>query len=114
MTRLTSPILIASLALAYGHAAAADLPRAEDYEPIPGFKQGGQSEQADKVGKLTPKFPVKIETKNSEVKSMLEEYLPLITQQQDEELDKEQVGFAERSEERRVGKECRSRWSPYH
>ena len=23
-------------------------------------------------------------------------------------------GFAERSEERRVGKECRSRWSPYH
>ena len=93
MTRLTSPILIASLALAYGHSAAADLPRAEDYEPIPRFKQGGQSEQADKVGKLTPKFPVKIETKNSEVKSMLEEYLPLITQQQDEELDKEQVGF---------------------
>ena len=24
------------------------------------------------------------------------------------------VGAAERSEERRVGKECRSRWSPYH
>ena len=25
------------------------------------------------------------------------------------------LGFiAERSEERRVGKECRSRWSPYH
>ena len=23
-------------------------------------------------------------------------------------------GMAERSEERRVGKECRSRWSPYH
>ncbi len=23
-------------------------------------------------------------------------------------------GFFERSEERRVGKECRSRWSPYH
>src|SRR2546426_6794434 len=23
-------------------------------------------------------------------------------------------GFAPRSEERRVGKECRSRWSPYH
>ena len=22
--------------------------------------------------------------------------------------------FDERSEERRVGKECRSRWSPYH
>ena len=24
------------------------------------------------------------------------------------------VGIAKRSEERRVGKECRSRWSPYH
>ena len=23
-------------------------------------------------------------------------------------------GFGDRSEERRVGKECRSRWSPYH
>ena len=23
-------------------------------------------------------------------------------------------GFVDRSEERRVGKECRSRWSPYH
>ena len=23
-------------------------------------------------------------------------------------------GVSERSEERRVGKECRSRWSPYH
>ena len=29
---------------------------------------------------------------------------------QDEQLEKIQ----ERSEERRVGKECRSRWSPYH
>ena len=26
----------------------------------------------------------------------------------------EVVGRIERSEERRVGKECRSRWSPYH
>ena len=24
------------------------------------------------------------------------------------------VNLADRSEERRVGKECRSRWSPYH
>ena len=27
---------------------------------------------------------------------------------------KEITGFSSRSEERRVGKECRSRWSPYH
>ena len=25
-----------------------------------------------------------------------------------------QIGMSDRSEERRVGKECRSRWSPYH
>ena len=24
------------------------------------------------------------------------------------------IGHVDRSEERRVGKECRSRWSPYH
>ena len=28
--------------------------------------------------------------------------------------DKEQQVLEQRSEERRVGKECRSRWSPYH
>ena len=27
---------------------------------------------------------------------------------------RKQAGAADRSEERRVGKECRSRWSPYH
>ena len=26
----------------------------------------------------------------------------------------EQLHITQRSEERRVGKECRSRWSPYH
>ena len=26
----------------------------------------------------------------------------------------EDLGVSQRSEERRVGKECRSRWSPYH
>ena len=29
-------------------------------------------------------------------------------------VEKELSGGAARSEERRVGKECRSRWSPYH
>ena len=29
-------------------------------------------------------------------------------------LDHTRDDVAERSEERRVGKECRSRWSPYH
>src|SRR6266404_8309433 len=29
-------------------------------------------------------------------------------------LQSDDNGYAQRSEERRVGKECRSRWSPYH
>ena len=33
---------------------------------------------------------------------------------QDGNADGHRRGEAERSEERRVGKECRSRWSPYH
>ena len=32
----------------------------------------------------------------------------------DEESNKVRSIISERSEERRVGKECRSRWSPYH
>ena len=31
-----------------------------------------------------------------------------------QEIDKQQRDYYLRSEERRVGKECRSRWSPYH
>ena len=29
-------------------------------------------------------------------------------------IDMKENGMSKRSEERRVGKECRSRWSPYH
>ena len=32
----------------------------------------------------------------------------------DHEVVDETQGLSQRSEERRVGKECRSRWSPYH
>ena len=38
-----------------------------------------------------------------------EQMLPII-----EKLDNVGYHSLERSEERRVGKECRSRWSPYH
>src|SRR5260370_21009218 len=39
---------------------------------------------------------------------------PVETIKLDAELDATDVMEAPRSEERRVGKECRSRWSPYH
>ena len=38
---------------------------------------------------------------------------PEITHRVQEEIDTV-IGRGRRSEERRVGKECRSRWSPYH
>ena len=43
-------------------------------------------------------------------------YLPqhLMTEDGRTVFDETAQAFAHRSEERRVGKECRSRWSPYH
>ena len=39
---------------------------------------------------------------------------PFLTQQHFEYIKASINKFLTRSEERRVGKECRSRWSPYH
>src|SRR2546425_12156443 len=39
---------------------------------------------------------------------------PLLRQSRERELEAALAEQRERSEERRVGKECRSRWSPYH
>ena len=40
--------------------------------------------------------------------------IPLPQQRQEEAVGDEEQDVSPRSEERRVGKECRSRWSPYH
>ena len=49
---------------------------------------------------------------------MLNEYIKhrfdIITRRTAFDLDKAEKRARSRSEERRVGKECRSRWSPYH
>ena len=37
-----------------------------------------------------------------------------LTEYEQEMLDGKFGRYKQRSEERRVGKECRSRWSPYH
>ena len=41
-------------------------------------------------------------------------YLEKLINEKARELDADVEIFQSRSEERRVGKECRSRWSPYH
>ena len=47
-------------------------------------------------------------------KRFLERLGPVALLQLVDRLEAEQPATVERSEERRVGKECRSRWSPYH
>src|SRR5258706_13669841 len=42
------------------------------------------------------------------------ELIQLVAHPVEERLSLPQAGHVGRSEERRVGKECRSRWSPYH
>ena len=39
---------------------------------------------------------------------------PMSTKKMLQHLTNELADYSTRSEERRVGKECRSRWSPYH
>lgn len=71
------------------------VPKAEDY--VPSYTAVSQKTESSpentEMKKLEPKFPVEIQTNDEEVKTMLEEHLPLITQQQQEELDQEQMGF---------------------
>ncbi|MRN38018.1 outer membrane protein assembly factor [Neisseria sp. N95_16] len=95
MNKLTPPILFTTLSLACAQAFAADafVPQADDYEPVPESERTPPPGMSTETVKLDPKYPVKVETDNSEVKEMVETHLPLITQQQQEELDKEQVGF---------------------
>ena len=50
--------------------------------------------------------------KRNEIESFVEKWMDLETVIQSEVSQKEKNKY--RSEERRVGKECRSRWSPYH
>ena len=47
-------------------------------------------------------------------KAMPREMLPLVDQPVIGYIVTEAAASGVRSEERRVGKECRSRWSPYH
>ena len=47
-------------------------------------------------------------------KKEAQEWERMFQLQNSSDMDMSFEAFTERSEERRVGKECRSRWSPYH
>ncbi len=90
MKKHTTSLFLTTLSLACAQVFASE-PVPEDYVPIK--KEAKDSGKKDTNGKLPMKYPVEIRTDNDEVKAMLEEHLPLIVQQHEEELDREQIGF---------------------
>ncbi|OSI09309.1 autotransporter assembly complex protein TamA [Neisseria zoodegmatis] len=91
MKKHTVKLLLPALSLACTQAFAYT-PSPEDYVPIK--KEKKEPQQAESNGKKLPvKYPIHINVNDKEVKEMLEEHLPLISQQEEEELDKEQLGF---------------------
>lgn len=89
MIKLTTPLLLALSFFPSAHALAADHTENKAEGSILTKNKNTNTESV----KLKPKFPISIDTQDSEIKDMIEEHLPLITQQQEEILDKEQVGF---------------------
>ena len=89
MIKLTTPLLLALSFFPSAHALAADHTEDKAKGSILTKNKNTDTESV----KLKPKFPISIDTQDSEIKDMIEEHLPLITQQQEEVLDKEQVGF---------------------
>ena len=60
----------------------------------------------EKCREIGPDYP--------EVKKLIEDMFLTLEEAEGVGLAAPQIGKSIRSEERRVGKECRSRWSPYH
>ena len=89
MIKMTTPLLLALSFFPSAHALAADHTEDKAKGSILTKNKNTDTESV----KLKPKFPISIDTQDSEIKDMIEEHLPLITQQQEEVLDKEQVGF---------------------
>ena len=89
MIKLTTPLLLALSFFPSAYALAADHTENKAEGSILTKNKNTNTESV----KLKPKFPISIDTQDSEIKDMIEEHLPLITQQQEEVLDKEQVGF---------------------
>ena len=65
--------------------------------------------------------PLAFEPTRDEMMSILEKHIPFLNRMElvpiwkaDGRTVSEDLTASSRSEERRVGKECRSRWSPYH
>ncbi len=93
----STAFLLTALAFACQQARADDsAATVTDGEPKPtDYVRAARPKQteAEEGKKLTPKYPVTVNVGDEEAKTMLEEHLPLITEQQQEDLDVEQIGF---------------------
>src|SRR5258708_2302024 len=78
------------------------------FDPIGAFGIGDRHQADDAAVALLP-VPGK-QREGDAAAGDLVEIAPYVLDSQDAVLEQ----YAMRSEERRVGKECRSRWSPYH
>ena len=76
---------------------------------ITGTKRGEGSGFFISRGEIVTNAHVVDRAYSAKVHSSLNVYEQITVTKRDDEID-----LALRSEERRVGKECRSRWSPYH
>ena len=64
------------------------------------------------MGHLRPVPNVSRKEKIMRMSDIIEDFIKELLEEQDEAIEIQRNEL--RSEERRVGKECRSRWSPYH
>ena len=104
-------------------AEPAEEPKAQPQElpPTGEIRLGGEEEAAEPEADLelaadffAPETPPAKAEKPMEVKNAPQEVLGVETEALEDEEKAAQPPLPKRSEERRVGKECRSRWSPYH
>ena len=78
-----------------------------------------QEEKLKKTGEIVEQVDMKIRFRGLANVEFLDRYHAKVYQRYDDRPDEQEyandvVVANYRSEERRVGKECRSRWSPYH
>src|SRR3989338_2224508 len=79
---------------------------------VPYFISGSMAANYYTVPRMTRDIDIVLELKPSHLKLFIDNFRDDFCIE--EESIKAEVGRRGRSEERRVGKECRSRWSPYH
>ena len=83
-------------------------------EPASALDPASTSRIEDLIFELKQNYTIVIVTHNMQQAARISEVTAFFCQGRMVEVGQTKQLFTNRSEERRVGKECRSRWSPYH